>query len=460
MDDLRVALLIAGIVVVVGVYVFARFSRRHAARREDEPGSIAREPSREDGDVADRPAPRGKDGDSPGRSTPPGSRPVKRATRARRDVGDLGGMFAVRRETSGAELSVDVSILAGLRATYESTMDGTLGDGTLGDGTPGDGTPGDASEAVPDPRLRSGIPEPIPDLPPGGLSESSPDGPPGGVSESASHRLRDGEPARSPGLPADDARESAPDGPPGGASEGATGHPSDGVPERFPDHPPGDALEDTRGDSPDHPPAGDSHASPGRSVDGAPEDSRGHPSRAAAEAPRHDSLEDTPSGSAEAPPTVPPTSPPSRGAGEPLAVDMSRPLVYLTLVSKQETFSGRVVLDALDAEGFRPGLLQLYYWRSDAEPSVKFGVANMVEPGVLDPDVLPETETPGLVSFMSVPRESASAFSTLDAMVTVGRRLARRLDATLCDDTRSTLTAQAENHLREKIAEILRRDRI
>ena len=458
MDDLRVALLIAGIVVVVGVYVFARFSRRHAARREDEPESIAREPSRKDGDVADRQAPRGKgedspdwraspgrSGDSPGRSTPPGSRPVKRATRARRDVGDLGGMFAVRRETSGAELSVDVSILAGLRATYESTMDGTLGG---------------ASEAVPDPHLRSGIPEPIPDLPPDGLSESSPDGPSGGVSEDASYRLRGGEPARSLGLPADDAQEGFPDGPSGGASEGATDRPSDGVPERFPDHPPGDALEDTRDGSPDHPPIGDSHASPDHSVDGAPDDSRGHPSRATAEAPRRDSPEDAPSGSAEAPPTVPPTSPPSRGAGEPLAVDMSRPLVYLTLVSKQEPFSGRVVLDALDAEGFRPGLLQLYYWRSDARPSVKFGVANMVEPGVLDPEALPETETPGLVSFMSVPRESASAFSTLDAMIAVGRRLARRLDATLCDDTRSTLTAQAENHLREKIAEILRRDRI
>ena len=45
-------------------------------------------------------------------------------------------------------------------------------------------------------------------------------------------------------------------------------------------------------------------------------------------------------------------------------------------------------------------------------------------------------------------------------MVAVSRRLARRIDATLCDETRSTLTAQAENHLREKIADTLRQDRI
>ena len=139
---------------------------------------------------------------------------------------------------------------------------------------------------------------------------------------------------------------------------------------------------------------------------------------------------------------------------------MSRPLIYLTLIAKQERVSGRVVLDALDAEGFRPGLMQLYYWRSDAEPSVVFGVANMVEPGVLDPGELPDMQTPGLVTFMSVSEDAASPFRILNTMVAVSRRLARRIDATLCDETRSTLTAQAENHLREKIADVLRRDRI
>ena len=143
-----------------------------------------------------------------------------------------------------------------------------------------------------------------------------------------------------------------------------------------------------------------------------------------------------------------------------LSVDMTRPLVYLTLVAKEAKVSGQVVLDSLDAEGFRPGLMQLYYWCSDAEPSVVFGVANMVEPGVLDPNELPGIETPGLVTFMSVPHDGAIAFRVLNVMVAVSRRLARRIDATLCDETRSTLTAQAENHLREKIADALRQDRI
>ena len=147
------------------------------------------------------------------------------------------------------------------------------------------------------------------------------------------------------------------------------------------------------------------------------------------------------------------------GDAEPLGIDMSRPLVYLTVLSRRERLSGRAILDALDDEGFRPGMMQLYYWRSDEEPSVTFGVANMVEPGVLEPDSLLEMETPGLVTFMSVPEDGACAFRILDTMIANSRRLARRIDATLCDETRSTLTAQAENHLRENVVEILRRDR-
>ena len=305
MDDLRIALLIAGIVVVVVVYAYARHARRRAARKAEELELVSLD-SRDDWEIVpiDRTSP------EPGEA--------RDAADTEEYVDGLGGMFAPSRETSDAEPSVDLNILAGLRATYESTIDGTV------------------DESI--------APEPSED---------------GAVEESM-----------------------ASEPPEDGAATGSV--------------------------------AG---------VDA------GRPLAAA-------------------------------GAEPPIAVDMTRPLVYLTLVAKQEQVSGRVVLESLEAEGFRPGLMRLYYWRNDAESSVVFGVANMVEPGLLDPGELPGMETPGLVTFMSVPQDGATAFRILDAMVAVSRRLARRLDATLCDETRSTLTAQAENHLREKIADALRQDRI
>ena len=319
MDDLRIALLIAGIAVVVGVFAYALHSRRRAARKAEELelGSLD---SRDDWEIV----PIERESPEPGAALD--------ATDSGVDVDGLGGMFAPSRKTSDAEMSVDLSILAGLRATYESTIDGTVDE-----------------SLAPEPSEDGTVDEPLAPEP----SEN------------------------------------------GTVDESLVSEPS--------------------------------------------EDGAGAESIADVDA-------------------VQPIA--AAGAEPPIAVDMTRPLVYLTLVAKQERVSGRVVLESLEEEGFRPGLLRLYYWRNDAESSVVFGVANMVEPGLLDPEELPGMETPGLVTFMSVPQDGATAFRILDIMVAVSRRLARRIDATLCDETRSTLTAQAENHLREKIADALRQDRI
>ena len=160
--------------------------------------------------------------------------------------------------------------------------------------------------------------------------------------------------------------------------------------------------------------------------------------------------------------TVDDSVPPAFGEGEGQpSLDASRPIVFLTLVARRGRLPGHAILDAFEAEGFRPGPMQIYHYHghSEPDPPVAFGVANLVEPGVLEPDSLPGIETPGLVMFMGVADDVAGASRTLEAMIAAGRRLAHRLDATLCDETRSTLTAQAENHLRERVADIARRGR-
>ena len=362
MDDLRLALLIAGIAVVAGVYAFARFSRRNAAKRGAGPDFVAREPRREGGETQDRSAsldPHSMEGDDTGTGTGTTidttidtgtaiDTDIDTGTAIDTDIGNLGGIFAPRRETSDAELSVDVSILAGLRATYESTLDGTV-DG-FAPSVPYKSTVDGSAPSVPQKTTM------------------------GGSAPSVPHKSTAG--GSAPSVP----------------------HKSTG----------------------------------GGSAPSAPHEST--------------------AGGA-----VPPADP---GAAAPLAIDMSRPLVYLTLVAKHERLSGRAILDALDAEGFRPGLMQLYYQRSEADPSVVVGVANMAEAGVLEPDSLPDMETPGLVTFTSVADDETHAFKTFDMMVAASRRLAHRIDVTLCDETRSTLTAQAQNHMRERVADIVRRGRI
>ena len=323
MDNLRIALLIGGIVIVAGIYAYARLSRRSAAKRRGDPDSIASESFTEDSQVEEwstsfNPLATGDDAEG-----------------TRIAVGHLDGIFAPRRETSDVELSVDVSILAGLRASYENTVEGTLS------------------------------------------------------------------PVSSP--PYD--------------------HTVDGAEE---------PAEEPAGDPPNE-----------RAPAGAGGDSLSAPPESAPAA--------APTGEVSAPPPPP---------GDVLEIDMSRPLVYLTLVAKDKRLPGRAVLDALDSGGFLPGLMQLYYRRSDFDPTVVVGVANMVESGVLDPNALADVETPGLVTFMGIPDDPAQALKTFNSMVAASRRLAQRLDVTLCDETRSALTAQSENHMRERVGNIARRGRM
>ena len=299
MDGLRLSLLIVGLAVVAGIVVYTWLRRRRASPRRDGLGPISDEPGLEPGEFRDIPV-------VPGAEFESSDIPVE----------DLGGVFAPLRDDSGKELSVDVSILAGLRATYESTV--------------------------------------------------------------------------------------------GGDSIAAQDSVADVAPETF-------AL--------------------------APEAS--------------DSMYDASSFE-----QVDVAEVPDAADAEPLVIDMSRPMIYFMLIARERSVSGRTILESLDAGGFRPGAMQLYYWQSESEPAVVFGVASLVEPGVLDPESLLETETPGLVTFMSVSQDMSLAVKTFNAMVGVSRHLARKIDARVCDETQSTLTAQAENHLREKIADILRRDRI
>ena len=60
--------------------------------------------------------------------------------------------------------------------------------------------------------------------------------------------------------------------------------------------------------------------------------------------------------------------------------------------------------------------------------------------------------TPGLAMFMRIPGP-VDAGSAFQQMLEAGRRIAERLDGVLCDETRSTLTKQSVNHIREQIAE-------
>ena len=86
-------------------------------------------------------------------------------------------------------------------------------------------------------------------------------------------------------------------------------------------------------------------------------------------------------------------------------------------------------------------------------------MANVLEPGAFDLAAMDEMTTPGLCLFLRRPGPLPAAVA-FDLMLDVGARLARALEAVLCDDQRCRLTVQATQALRERVVHFaLRRER-
>ncbi|HEY3858143.1 MAG TPA: cell division protein ZipA C-terminal FtsZ-binding domain-containing protein [Gammaproteobacteria bacterium] len=113
-------------------------------------------------------------------------------------------------------------------------------------------------------------------------------------------------------------------------------------------------------------------------------------------------------------------------------------------------FAGAAVQDAFEACNLRFGRYQVYHRLDAPGGNSVFSVANVVEPGSLDPETLDTLELSGLTLFMVLPGPRGGVASYADMLAT-SRQLAQALDGEVLDQDRSTLTRQTARHIRERI---------
>ena len=139
--------------------------------------------------------------------------------------------------------------------------------------------------------------------------------------------------------------------------------------------------------------------------------------------------------------------PASRGTGREL-------LIVLTIITPGErNLAGPVLREALTAFNLRPddlGMFHHYGNRRGPASDPVFSVANVLEPGIFDLAAMDELATPGLCLFLRRPGPLPATVA-FDLMLDVGSRLARSLEAVLCDEQRCRLTVQATQALRERV---------
>jgi cell division protein ZipA len=134
-------------------------------------------------------------------------------------------------------------------------------------------------------------------------------------------------------------------------------------------------------------------------------------------------------------------------------------IVMTVMARSGERFAGEAVRHALEHVDLYHGDMNIFHRHEKPEDPATptlFSAANVLAPGHFEPARMDSQTSPGIAMFMRLPgpQQPADAFQQ---MLDAARTVAEDLNGTLCDETRSTLTPQSINHLRERIADFRRR---
>ncbi|MGH8284041.1 MAG: cell division protein ZipA [Gammaproteobacteria bacterium] len=159
------------------------------------------------------------------------------------------------------------------------------------------------------------------------------------------------------------------------------------------------------------------------------------------------------------PPHVAMTFPPDVAAAPKTAdadgsQDKKQLILALHVTCRDQTgFDGGEVLAVLRSSGLEFGQYQVFHRlvKAETEQSV-FSVANMVEPGVLEPGALSKMRIPGLTLFLLLPGPQDGVAACADMLATA-RALARQLNGEVLDEKRNVLTPQSAQQIRGRILE-------
>lgn len=136
-------------------------------------------------------------------------------------------------------------------------------------------------------------------------------------------------------------------------------------------------------------------------------------------------------------------------------------IVVHLIARRGEPFPGSDLLRLLLESGLRYGQMNIFHRHVnlDGHEELQFSMANAVEPGTFDLDTMEEKTFAGVTFFLKLPG-ATDALGALDKMLSICRRLASELDGDLKDEQHSVLTPQTMEHLRQRVQEFERRQRV
>ena len=114
-----------------------------------------------------------------------------------------------------------------------------------------------------------------------------------------------------------------------------------------------------------------------------------------------------------------------------------------------DEFDGQELLEALTEQGMTFGEMDIFHRMAEDE-STEFSLVNVVEPGTFNPTKMDQLKTPGVTLFMRA-HELPDPIRVYDEMIETAQKLADGLGGELRDQSRSVMTSQTIEHLRQGI---------
>jgi len=135
-------------------------------------------------------------------------------------------------------------------------------------------------------------------------------------------------------------------------------------------------------------------------------------------------------------------------------------ILALYVISQHGGFLGPDLFDVLGELGLNYGEKNIFHHYGVGEIKVKnpiFSIANMLEPGMFDPQRITQFTTPGLALFMRVPGPFGGRVA-FELMLKTAQRIAESLEGELRNEKHQPLAPQVIYAIRERIANFERRD--
>ena len=132
--------------------------------------------------------------------------------------------------------------------------------------------------------------------------------------------------------------------------------------------------------------------------------------------------------------------------------------ILYVVAQAEEGFPGTDILETLLACDLRFGDMDFFHRHESASGRgpIEFSVANMMKPGIFDIDNMEPLQTRGLMFFVTLPGP-ADMLKAFDYMYETVKVVAKSLGGDIQDETRSVITRQSLEHMRQQIRELERR---